>query len=42
MNYNEIKYIDTDIREALRRIYANAPPPPADFTERILKRVLID
>ena len=23
MNYDEMKFIDTDIREALRRIYAN-------------------
>ena len=33
---------DTDLREALRRMYANTPPPPADFMERILKRVLKD
>ncbi len=35
-------FIDSDLREALQRIYANTPPPPADFTERILKRVLKD
>jgi hypothetical protein len=33
---------DTDLREALRRMYTNTPPPPANFTERILKRVLKD
>ena len=27
MNYDEMKFIDTDIREALWRIYANTPPP---------------
>jgi hypothetical protein len=37
-----ITFKDTDLREALRRMYANTPPPPADFTERILKRVLKD
>ena len=42
MNYDEMEFIDTDIREALWRIYANTPPPPADFTERILKRALKD
>ena len=36
MNYDEMKYIDTYIREALRRMYANTAPPPADFKERIL------
>ena len=31
---------DTDLREALRRMYSYTPPPPANFTEGILKRVL--
>ena len=35
-------FIYTDLREALRRIYANMPLPPAGFKERILKRVLKD
>ena len=34
-----ITFKDTDLREALRRIYANTPPPPAELTERIMKRV---
>ena len=34
-----ITFKDTDIREALRRKYANTPTLPADFTERIMKRV---
>ena len=42
MNYDEMKFIDTDIREALRRIYANTPPPPADFMEKMMKRALKD
>ena len=42
MNYDEMKYIDTDIREALRRQYANAPTLPADFKERIMKGILKD
>ena len=33
---------DTDLREALRRIYANTLPPPADFMENMMKRVLKD
>ena len=33
-------FIDSDLCEALRRIYANTPPPPAGFKERILKSVL--
>ena len=32
-------FIDSDLREALQRIYANTPTLPADFTERIMKRV---
>ena len=39
MNYNEIKFIDSDLREALRRMYANTPPPPADLTERTMKGI---
>lgn len=34
---NAIK--DSDIREALRRMYSNTPSLPPDFNERILKRV---
>lgn len=30
---------DTDLREALRRMYANTPPPPAGFKERIMKGI---
>ena len=33
-----ITFKDTDIREALRRKYANMPPLPADFTEKMMKR----
>ena len=40
MSNNEIRFKDTDIREALRRIYANTPP--ADFMEKMMKRVLKD
>ena len=29
---------DTDLREALRRKYADTPPMPADLTERLMKR----
>ena len=39
MNYNEIKFIDSDLREALRRMYANTPSLPADFKERIMKGI---
>ena len=42
MNYDEMKFIDTDIREALRRKYANTPTLPADFMERIMKGILKD
>jgi hypothetical protein len=38
MSNNEIRFKDTDIREALRRKYANTPTLPADFKERIMKR----
>ena len=31
-------YKDTDIREALRRKYADTPQLPADFTERLMQR----
>ena len=34
-----ITFKDTDIREALRRKYANTQTLPADFMERIMKRV---
>ena len=34
-----ITFKDTDLREALRRIYANTPTLPADLMERIMKRV---
>ena len=33
-----ITFKDSDLREALRRQYANAPMLPADFMERIMKR----
>ncbi len=39
MNYNEIKFIDSDLREALRRMYANTPPPSEGFKERIIKGI---
>ena len=42
MNYDEMKFIDTDIREALRRKYANTPTLPADFKERIMKGIQKD
>ena len=32
-------YKDTDLREALRRKYANTPQIPADFSERLMKRM---
>lgn len=32
-------YKDTDLREALRRKYLNAPQPDADFTERMMRRI---
>ena len=32
-------YKDTDLREALRRKYANTPKIPADFSERLMKRM---
>ena len=31
-------YKDTDLREALRRKYADTPPMPADLSERLMKR----
>ena len=30
---------DTDLREALRRKYADTPPMPADLSERLMKRM---
>ena len=30
---------DTDLREALRRKYADTPPMPADLSERLMKRI---
>ena len=32
-------YKDTDLRKALRRKYANTPQIPADFSERLMKRM---
>lgn len=32
-------YKDTDLREVLRRKYANTPQIPADFSERLMKRM---
>ena len=32
-------YKDTDLREALRRKYADTPPMPADLSERLMKRM---
>ena len=32
-------YKDTDLREALRRRYANTPQMPTDFTERMMERM---
>lgn len=32
-------YKDTDLREALRRKYSNTPQIPADFSERLMKRM---
>ena len=42
MSNNEIRFKDTDLREALRRKYANTPTLPADFKERIMKGILKD
>ena len=42
MNNNEIRFKDSDLREALRRKYANTPTLPADFKERIMKGILKD
>lgn len=33
---------DSDLREALRRKYANTPPIPADFEENIMNRMMKD
>ena len=30
---------DTDLREALRRKYADTPQMPADFSERLMQRM---
>ena len=37
-----ITFKDTDLREALRRKYANTPTLPADFMEKMMKRVQKD
>ena len=42
MNNNEIRFKDSDLREALRRKYANTPTLPTDFKEKMMKRVLKD
>ena len=36
------KLKDSDLREAIRRKYANTPTLPADFKERIMKGILKD
>ena len=41
MNNNEIRFKDSDLREALRRKYANTPQVSADFKESIMKRIEI-
>ena len=35
------RFKDSDLREALRRKYANTPQVPADFNENIMKRIEI-
>ena len=42
MSNNEIRFKDSDLREALRRKYANTPTLPADFKKRIMKGILKD
>lgn len=33
---------DSDLREAIKRKFADTPPIPADFKERLLNRILKD
>ena len=42
MSNNEIRFKDSDLREALRRQYANAPTLPADIKERKMKGIQKD
>ena len=42
MSNNEIRFKDSDLREALRRKYANTPTLPAGFKERIMKGIQKD
>jgi len=38
--YNDMnRFKDSDLREALRRKYANTPHVPAEFNENIKKRI---
>ena len=42
MNKNDMnRFKDSDLREALRRKYANTPQVSADFKENIMKRIEI-
>ena len=42
MNKNDInRFKDSDLREAIRRKYANTPHEPSDFNENIMKRIEI-
>lgn len=36
------KLKDSDLREALRRKYANTPSKPADFEKNIMNRIMKD
>ena len=36
------KLKDSDLREAIRRKYANTPHVPADFEENIMNRMMKD
>ena len=42
MNKNDInRFKDSDLREAIRRKYANTPHEPSDFNENIMKIIEI-
>ena len=41
MNNDMNRFKDSDLREALRRKYANTPHVPADLKEYIIKRTAI-
>ena len=34
-------YKDTDLREALRRLYADTPPMPEDLNERLMQHIVL-